>query len=117
MCKISSIVLQSTGCLLLLTNQPAHKWTIWTYRFCSMARDGRLCNNRKDLNALGEDYGSRAGACRVCDNEYRATLKYEAAVANAQSRYDVVVNDAWSKKLKEDEAAKYVIDTVSQILT
>lgn len=80
-----------------------------------MSRDGRVCNNKEDINAPGDDYGSRAGSCRVCDNEYRATAKYDEAVAVAQSQYDATVNAAWSKKLEAEAAATYVIDTVRHV--
>lgn len=78
-----------------------------------MAWDGRLYDNWEDLNALGGNYEFWADVFRLCDNEYSNFGK----IANAQSRYDVFVNDAWSKKSKEDEAAKYAIDAVSQILS
>lgn len=112
MCKISSIILESTGCLLLLNGEPAHKWTKWTYQLCTMSRDGRLCDNEENLNSLGEDYGYHSGACHVCDNEYRAKLNYDTALAFAQSQYNCLVDAAWRKKLEEEKDASYTIDTV-----
>ncbi|ATZ46741.1 hypothetical protein BCIN_02g01110 [Botrytis cinerea B05.10] len=94
MCKISSIILESTGCLLLLNGELAHKWTKWTYQLCR------------------EDYGYRSGACHVCDNEYRAKLNYDTALAFAQSQYNFLVDAAWRKKLEEEKDASYTIDTI-----
>lgn len=112
MCKVSSIILQSDGCLLLLNGGLAHKWTKWTYQLCGVSQDGRLCGNEENLNALGDNYGYRSGSCLVCDNEYRARSNYETALAAAQTQYNLVVNAAWSKKLEEEQEACYTIDTV-----
>ncbi|TGO24993.1 hypothetical protein BPAE_0090g00370 [Botrytis paeoniae] len=112
MCKVSSIVLQSAGCLLLLSGELAHKWTKWTYQLCSMSRDGRLCDNEENLDSLGDDYGYRSGSCLVCDSEYRARSNYETALAAAQNQYNLVVNAAWSKKLEEEQQGSYTIDTI-----
>ncbi|ESZ92786.1 hypothetical protein SBOR_6843 [Sclerotinia borealis F-4128] len=80
-----------------------------------MSRNGIPCNNREEINVLGDDYGSRAGSCRVCDIKYRAASKYEAAVAAAESQFTAIVNAAWSKKIEEEERASYVIDTIPSI--
>ncbi|KAF7922411.1 uncharacterized protein EAE97_011153 [Botrytis byssoidea] len=102
MCKVSSIILQSAGCLLLLNGELAHKWTKWTYQLCSISQDSRLCGNEENLNSLGDDYGYRSGSCLVCDNEQRARSNYEAALAAAQNQYNLVVNAAWSQRLEEE---------------
>ncbi|KAF7960141.1 hypothetical protein EAE96_001740 [Botrytis aclada] len=112
MCKVSSIILQSDGCLLFLNGELAHKLTKWTYQLCSMSRDGRPCDNEENLNALGDDYGYRSGSCLVCDKEYRAMFEYESALAAAQDQYKLVANAAWSKRLEEEEEASYTIDTI-----
>ncbi|KAB8303959.1 hypothetical protein EYC80_005317 [Monilinia laxa] len=112
MCKVSSIVLQSAGCLPFQAGLPAHTWTLWTYRLCSISRDGRLCTSIEDINIPGDDYGSRDGSCRVCEYKYKATSDYEAAYVAAQRNFDTITSAAWSKKLEEEEAAKYVIDII-----
>ncbi|KAG4035783.1 hypothetical protein MFRU_001g05510 [Monilinia fructicola] len=112
MCQVSSIALQSACCLLLHVGLPAHTWTIWTYRLCRISRDGRLCTNKEEVNVPGDDHGSRASSCRVCEYGYKATSDYEAAYVAAQRNFDAVTRAAWSKKLEEEESAKYVIDII-----
>lgn len=79
-----------------------------------MSQDGGICKKR-DINTPGDDYGSRAGSCRVCDCEHRAASRYEAVYAAAERDFNAVKNAAWSKELEEEEAAKYVIDAVRQV--
>jgi hypothetical protein len=113
MCKVTSVTVESAGCLLPPLGEAAHRWTIWTYRLCTFSHNNRPCNNQEEVNAPGTtDYGSRSGSCRVCDKETGAVARYEAAIAYAQKQYTDLVNEAWNKKEAEMEGATYEVETV-----
>lgn len=113
MCRYTTINLSSTECDLFRAGGVAHQYTKWIYWLCRDSRNGRPCSNEKPKeDQIGNDVGSRQGACPVCEKMKFAEEKYKLAVQRATEVYNVMVKRAYDQHLTELDEAKDVVESV-----